>query len=328
MPINLPPQAIEAERQYRAAQSLPQKITCLEAYISAIPKHKGTDRLRADLRKRLSKLKNSSQGQKTTSRQETAFHIDKEGAGQVVITGPPNVGKSSLVASLTHAAPTVADAPFTTWAATPGMMPVHDIQVQLVDTPPLHRDYVDSELIELIRRADLLLLMVDIQTDPVEQLEDTAALLAEHRIISHQWKARYAGQEHLVFLPLLVLANKWDDEQYDENVEIFCELLEDDWLMLPMSAKTGRNIERLKQMVFDHLNIMRIYTKPPWEEPDFDAPYVLKKGDTVADFAGKVHRDFVEQLKSARVWGSKVHDGQMVGQDHILHDGDVVELRT
>lgn len=327
MPVNLPPEAIEAERRYRAAKSVAEKIACLEEFISTIPKHKGTDKLRAGLRKRLSKLKSAAQSRKGVSRQVSAFHIEKEDAGQVVVIGPTNVGKSALVAILTNAAPEVSPSPFTTWKPTPGMMPVENVQIQLVDTPPLNRDYVEPELLNLIRRSDLILLVVDLQTDPVQQLEDTIALLQEHRIVPLHLKDHYTEQRRLTFVPLLVLVNKCDDKDADEDFEIFCELLEDDWPLLPVSATTGRNLERLKQLVFERLEIMRIYSKPPGKEPDLTAPFVMKKGGTVAEFAEKIHRDFFDKLKSARVWGSATYDGQMVSRDHVLHDGDVVELR-
>jgi ribosome-interacting GTPase 1 len=327
MPTNLPPEAVEAEQRYRAARSVAEKIACLEEFISAIPKHKGTDKLRADLRRRLSKLKSTAPSQKKVSRQESAFHIDKEGAGQVAVVGPANVGKSALVAALTNATPEVADYPYTTWTPTPGMMPMENIQIQLIDTPPLNRDYVEPELIELIRRSDLILLVVDLQGYPIQQLEDTIALLQEHRIMPHHLKDRYTEKRLLTFLPLLVLVNKNDDQSTDEDFEVLCELFEEAWPLLPVSATTGRNLERLKQVVFERLEIIRVYSKPPGKEPDLNAPFVLKKGSTVEEFAGKVHQDFLEQLKSARVWGSGVYDGQMVGRDHVLHDGDVVELR-
>jgi ribosome-interacting GTPase 1 len=158
MPTNLPPEYFEVEKRYRAASSPEEKAACLEEMLGTIPKHKGTDKLRADLRRKLSKLKDAARTRKGTSRQVSAFHIDKEGAGQAVVIGPANVGKSALVAALTNATPEVADYPFTTWTPTPGMMPVEDIQVQLIDTPPLNSEFVDPELINLIRRADLILL--------------------------------------------------------------------------------------------------------------------------------------------------------------------------
>jgi small GTP-binding protein len=327
MPTNLPPEYFEVEARYRAAETTEEKIASLEALISTIPKHKGTDKLRADLRRRLSKLKAAAQSSKQVSRQVSPFHIDPEGAGQVIVVGTANVGKSALVAALTHATPEVANYPFTTWTPTPGMMSIENIQVQLIDTPPLSQEYIEPELMNLIRRADLLLLMVDLQTYPIEQLEETIALLEEHRIVPQQRRARYGDQRRLTFVPLLVVVNKTDDESWDEEFEVFQELLADEWPLVPVSVATGRNLAGLKQAVFERLEIIRVYSKPPGEEPDRNAPFVLKQGSTIETFAGKVHRDFLEQLKTARLWGRDVYDGQLVGRDHVLHDGDVVELR-
>jgi ribosome-interacting GTPase 1 len=327
MPTNLPPEYFEVERRYRAAQSPEEKVACLEELLSTIPKHKGTEKLIGDLRKRLSKLRSAAQTRKGTGKRDSVFSIDKEGAGQVMIVGPANVGKSALVTALTNANPEVSNAPYTTWRPTPGMMPIENVQVQLVDTPSLGRGFVEPELLNLIRRSDLILLVVDLQADPFQQLENTVAFLQEHRIVPHHLKDRYIEQGRLTFVPLWVLVNKNDDESSDEDFDIFCELLEDDWPLLPVSAATGRNLERLRWIVFESLEIMRIYSRAPGKEPDFNTPFVLKSGSTVEEFAGKVHKDFLEKLQSARVWGSALYDGQMVGRDHVLHDGDVVELR-
>ena len=326
MPANLPPDYFEAEKRYREAKTSREKIACLEEMLTIMPKHKGTDKLRADLRKRISKLKDASQSKKGVSKRESAFNIDKEGAGQVVVVGPANVGKSAFVASLTNANPAVADFPLTTWKPTPGMMPVGNFQIQLVDTPPLNRDYVEPELLDLIRRADLILLMVDLQTDPVQQLEDTVALLDEHRIVPLRLKEQYADLRGLTLIPFLVLANKNDDENTQENYEIFRELLDDDWPMISISVTRGRNLDEMKQTLIHRLEIIRVYSKAPGKEADLSSPFVLKRGSTIEDFAGKVHKDFTNQLKIAKVWGAVVFDGQMVQRDHILQDGDIVEL--
>jgi hypothetical protein len=328
MPVNLPPEALEAEQRYREAKTIPEKIARLEEFLSTIPKHKGTDKLRADLRRRLSKLRAAAKTKKGVGKRESPYHIDREGAGQVVVIGPTNVGKSALVATLTSASPEVSEAPFTTWRPTPGMMPWENIQIQLIDTPPLDRGYVEPELLDLIRRADMILLAVDLQTDPVGQLEECIALLEEHRIVPEHHRERFPQEDpRYVFKPLLVLVNKYDDESYDEYYQICCELVDDEWPMLPVSAATGHNLEQMKRMVFDRLEIIRVYSKPPGREPDFSAPFVMKKGGTVEEFAGKVHQDFLKNLKAARVWGSTAFDGQMVSRDYVLHDGDVVELR-
>jgi small GTP-binding protein len=328
MPTNLPPEAQEAERRYRAAETIDEKIASLEEYLSAIPKHKGTDHLRADLRRKLSKLRETAQRGRRTAKQVSVYHIDPEGVGQVVIIGPPNAGKSSLVASLTNANPEVAEYPFTTWTPTPGMMEVENVQVQLIDTPPLNQEFVEPEMLNLIRRADLILLMVDLQGFPIQEIEDSIAILEENRIVPSHRQDQYQGERRPTIVPLLALANKCDDEHCEEDFEVLCELLEGEWPLLPVSVTTGRNIEQMKRAVFDRLGVMRVYAKPPGKEPDLGAPFVLDKGSTVEEFAAKVHRDFVVNLKSARLWGSGTYEGQMVSRDHVLHDGDIVELKT
>ncbi len=327
MPTNLPPEYFEADKRYRTAQSTAEKIARLEELMGTIPKHKGTDKLRADLRRRLSKLKDAVQAKKRPSRQESVYHIDQEGAGTVVVSGPPNVGKSALVAALTNATPEVSEAPFTTWEPTPGMMPVEDIQIQLIDTPPLNRDFVEPQFMDLIRRSDLLMLVVDIQTDPLGQLEDSISFLRVQRIVAGHREESAAEERELAFVPMLLVVNKNDDQESDELLQVFLALLEDDWPLVPVSATTGRNLESLKRAVFDQLEIMRVYAKPPGKKPDLGTPFVLPRGSTVTDMAAKVHKDFLENLKAARVWGSASFDGQMVGRDHVLADGDIVELR-
>jgi ribosome-interacting GTPase 1 len=327
MPTNLPPEYFDAEKRYRSAKTPAEKLTCLEEMLTIIPKHKGTDKLRADLRKRVSKTKSAAQAKKSRGKHESAYHINKEGAGQVVIVGPANVGKSTLLNTVTNAAPEIADFPHTTWKPTPGMMPVENIQIQLIDTPPLSRDYIESEMMDLIRRCDLVVLMVDLQTDPLRHLEETVALLEEQRIVPLRLKDRYTDRRGMHLIPFLVFANKNDDESTDENLAIFRELLGENWPMVSASAATGRNMDLVKAAIVERLNIIRVYTKSPGKKPDPTSPFVLQKGCTMADFAGKVHKDFALKLKSARVWGTSVFDGQQVQRDYVLQDGDIVELQ-
>jgi len=327
MATNLPPEYYEADKRYRAATTPGEKISCIEELLRIVPKHKGTDKLRAGLRKRLSKLKTTAQAKKGTGKRESAFRIEKEGAGQVVLVGPANVGKSALVSALTNATPEIANFPHTTWKPTPGMMPMENIQIQLVDTPPLNRNFMEPELLDLIRRSDYILVVVDLHTDPVHQLEDSIAILQEHRIMPDHLKKLYSEQRGLIFIPFLVLTNKFDDENFDENFEIFSELLENEWPSIPVSATTGRNLEQFKMMLFEQLEIIRVYSKAPGKEPDYKEPFILKKGDTVEDFARKVHQDFASKLKTARLWGTAVYDGQLVQRDHVLSDSDILELQ-
>jgi small GTP-binding protein len=329
MPTNLPPDYFAAQDRYRAATTTAEKLACLQEMLALIPKHKGTEHLVGDLRRRVAKLKvQVAQAPKKTGRRETAFQIDKAGAGQVAVVGPANVGKSALVAALTGAELEVADYPFTTREPAAAMMPFENVQIQLVDTPPLSAEYVEPELPQLLRKADLILLVVDVQTDPLAQLEETVALLESYHIAPRRLQARYAEQRGMVFPPFLVVANQCDDEEADELYTIFHELLEEDWPSLAVSTLTGRNLAALKRTLFERLEIVRVYTKAPGKEPNRERPFILARGSTVAELAGKIHHDFLEQFSLARVWGPAVYDGQPVGKEYVLQDEDVVELHT
>ncbi len=327
MPTNLPPDFYDAEKRYRLAKSPTEKITCLEEMLSIIPKHKGTDHIRADYRRQISKLRTASRTQKGGSIHVSAFRIDREEPGQVVVLGSTNVGKSALVDALTNASPEVAPTPYTTWKPTPGMMLVDNVQIQLIDTPPLDREYLEPDLIDLIRRSDLILLVLDLQTHPDQQLHTTIEILRQNRIVPLHMKDSSEEEQYVWYVPVIVLTNKCDDESLDEICQVFRELLEDEWPIISISADTGRNLDQLKQAVFNSLEILRVYSKAPGEEPDFSEPVVMKQGATLEDFTQEIHKDFHEKLKFARVWGSTAFDGQMVQRDYVLQDGDVVELR-
>ncbi|MBN1318844.1 MAG: 50S ribosome-binding GTPase [Anaerolineales bacterium] len=327
MPTNLPPECQEAERRYRAAKTPDEKLARLQDFIKLIPKHKGTDKLRADLRRKLSKLNAAAQTRKKTGKQVSAFRVEREGAGQAVIIGVSNVGKSALVGALTNASPQVADTPFTTWTPTPGMALIDHVPIQLVDTPPLDRDYIEPEFLDLIRTTDLVIIVVDLQTYPLQQLEDTVDFLLEQHIVPCRLWEQCAGKQKSIEKPTIIAVNKVDDETWDDDFSVLCELLENDWPLVPISATTGNNLDSLNKVILEQLDIIRVYSKPPGKEVDFTAPFIMKQGETVEIFAGKVHQDFISKLKCARIWGSGAFDGQMVARDYILKDGDVVELR-
>lgn len=328
MPTNLPPDYFKIEEAFRKATSNEEKIALLKEMMSVVPKHKGTDRLRADLRRKLAALKRAPKGRKGAAQFRSPYHIDREGAGQVVLIGPPNTGKSSLLRAVTNATPEVAPYPFTTWTPTPGMMRFENVQMQLIDIPPLNEDHVEPELMNLIRRVDLLLLVIDLQAYPIQEFEDAIRFLEKYRIAPSHAREEYEGERSWTFKPFLVLVNKSDYPDDDEDVEVLQDLFGPEWELLSVSAETGRNLNQLKRAVFDRLGLVRVYSKPPGREPDLSVPFVMEKGGTVEDFAAKVHGDLARALKTARIWGKHVYDGQMVGRDHVLRDGDVVELRT
>jgi ribosome-interacting GTPase 1 len=326
VPANLPPQYLEAEKRYREASTSEAKVEALEEMLAIIPKHKGTDKLRADLRRRLSKHKNQSQKKKGISKHKTAFSIDKEGAAQVVVIGPPNTGKSSLMTKLTKASPEVADFPHTTHKPTPGMAPYENIQFQLVDTPPVTKDYVDPLMADLVRRADIVVILVDISDDPIQQFEDTISILETFRIFPEDLPI----PEDLTKIPsikkMLVVANKMDEIKDEGDFETFLELTDMKIPAVGISVEGGKNLTGFLEMLYSLSRIIRVYTKTPGKEPDLKEPFVIPRDSTLGNLAEKIHKDFVVKLKYARIWGTAVHDGQMVQRDYIMQDGDVVEL--
>lgn len=325
MPANLPPEYFAVERLYREAKTVEEKVKHLEELISTIPKHKGTDKIRADYRAKLAKLKSAAQAAKKTGKHASHFHIEKEGAGRVVVIGATNTGKTSLVVKLTHARGEVSELPYTTWEPSPGMAEFENVQIQLIDTPPLDRDFIEPELIELIKSSDLILIMIDIQANPIEQFQYAIEFLNGHKIFPEHQKQQTIDSR-LISSPIIVAVNKDDDATLDEDFEVLDELLKNEWVLVPISVKTGRNLNRLMQTIFKQLRIIRVYSKPPGKEVEKTHPFVLKEGSAIKDFAMKVHHDFYEKLRTARVWGKGVFDGQPVGKDHVLYDGDIVEL--
>ncbi len=328
MPANLPPQYFEAEKKLRTAKNTADKILALEEMLAIMPKHKGTDHLRADLRRRIAKLIEAAD--KKTAIQRTSMLMEKEGAAQLTVIGLPNAGKSQLVSSITNASPTIAEYPFTTHSATPGMMEFENIQIQLIDTPPLTGESAEWWLIDTIRRAEGLLIVVDLSNAPLAQMEAIAAQLERMRIGLFERTAKKEQEEEqevvLSQKKALIIGNKIDLDNASPNYQALQEKYGGQLPFIAISAKEGDGLEELKLKIYQMLDIIRVYTKAPGQKPDFAEPIILKRGSKLEDAAAEVHKDFAAKLKYARIWGSGKHDGVMVKRGHILQDGDIIEL--
>ena len=324
MPANLTPDYLEAEQRFKSAKATEEKIAALEEMYSTIPKHKGTEKMQAEIKRRLSKLR-TTQAKKPARRIDAMHRVDKEGAGQVALAGPPNSGKSALLRRLTHATPEVADYPFTTRFPIPGMLQFEDVQIQLVDLPPVHPDFHESWVYQVIRNADAVLLVVDL-SDP-DLLEDLDTTLEDLR------KAKVElGSGALPDAPgwmakkTLLIGNKLDALDARDGLEILRELYGSRFPILPVAAETGEGLAEVGRALFDLLELVRVYTKAPGKKLEPTAPYVLRRGAHLMDLAAMVHHDFITQLKYARVWGHGRFEGQMVNRDYILEDKDIIEL--
>lgn len=311
MPANLTPEFLAAEEQYRQAQTRQEKIAALERMLATIPKHKGTEKLQAEIKRKLAQAR--KEPHKKGAAHATPFYvIRREGAGQVVLVGPPNSGKSQLVCAVTHARPEVAPYPFTTRLPTPGMMFFEDVPIQLVDLPPLSPDYTEPWLPQVIRNAGLSVLVVD----------PTEAAVLEQVEFTFEWLT----QRRLPF-PRVLVGNKADLPGAEENFQALAQLYGARCAAVCVSALTGRNLDQFARTVFEALEIVRVYTKAPGKKPDLTAPYLLRRGQTVQDAARLVHQDFGERLKFARLYRpDSDRDGLMVERHHVVEDKDILEF--
>jgi ribosome-interacting GTPase 1 len=330
MPANLTAQYLKAEEAYRRAQTPDDELRCLQEMLREVPKHKGTDRLQAELKQKISKLKREIETQKASGKKGHGVRIPRQGAGRVVIIGGPNSGKSQLLASLTRATPEIAPYPFTTREPLVGMMPWEDIMIQLIDTPPITHDALEPYHQGLIRGADLVLLLVDLGSDDgIEQLQEVLDRL-------NQTKTRLARSSYLddddlglSFTRTFLVLNKIDDTDAAAREELLRELCQFDFPEYRISAAQGTALEELKTAIYKALDVVRVYTKEPnRKEPDLDRPYTIGRGGTLMEVAAMIHKDFATHLKFARVWGSQVHPGTTVKGDYVLNDKDVIELHT
>lgn len=320
MPANLSPEFKQAEERFRAAGSPGERLACLEEMLSTIPKHKGTEKMQADLKSRIAKLRKELGTKKGGARRQDWFHVEKQGAGQVAVFGPPNCGKSALVAALTGLPAQVAPWPFTTTAPAAGMMLYEDIQVQLVDTPPVAPE-APAWVFHIIRTADIAAWLIDLcDDDLLESTERVAGLLAEARI-------GFEPAEGIVVKPLLRVGTRADDSQALDRLEILRELI-GEVEVLPVSVETGQGLDELKRRLFRALRITRVYTKRPGHPADMKDPVILPEGSTVLDAAQHLHKDIAAGLSFARLWNDSGYDGQRVERAHVVQDRDILEFHT
>lgn len=334
MPANLTPQYLAAEQRFKNSVTTQEKIEALEEMMALIPKHKGTEKMRADLRRRLAKLRKEAEKKHGASKASAMYSVQREGAGQIAVIGGANAGKSSLLARLTNAEPEIGDYPYTTRLPQPGMMPYENVKIQLVDMPPIEPSFYEPWMGSIVRQADLALLVADLSADALlDEIDGVLILLENSRIRLCRQPEGGSGQNQITFRRALLAANKCDAPKAPENLEILNEFFGSRFRIVAVSAISGDGLDTLRHKLFEELNIVRIYTKIPGEKADLSSPpFVLKRGSTVLDAARAVHREFVHSLKFAKIWSSEKsrrslkYEGQMVERTHQLEDGDILEL--
>lgn len=336
MPANLTHDYKSAESAFRRASDAQEKLAHLKEMLRLIPKHKGTDHLQADIKTRIKQLTEElGSGRKSGVRGGPPTVIKPEGAAQIALVGPPNTGKSALHARLTGSHVASEPYPFATQYPQPGMYTHLDVAFQLIDQPSVAPEHPIAWIGNSLQQADGCLLVVDLASPGcVERVISLHEILRDRKIeLTPRWPTDATGpgsvpDDPFTFtLPTLLVANKSDLlPDPTEELKVLEELADVAYPFMAVSAQTGDGLDRLGAWLFDALGVVRVYSKIPGEPPDDGAPYTARRGDTVADIALMVHREIASTLKYARVWGEGSFDGQQVGRDHEVVDGDILEL--
>ncbi len=334
MPTNVTPQYRNAEERFRQAKTAQEKIIALQEMLAVMPKHKGTDHLKAQLRSRMSKLMEELEGPASGPRSGNVepFALSKQGAGRATLIGPTNVGKSLLLSNATGAHSKVGSYALSTLEPVPGMLPFEDIYIQLVDTPPIDNLSTQGRLYGLLRMSDVLVVVVDLSSQPVIQVQEAFQALEEWGFVLFGNDRGEEDRNPELGKPVIIVGNKADVPGSLDSFVSLESKLGQNYPVILVSAEEEVGFDELGEAIFRDLDIIRVYTKTPQQKKEafeLSAPFVLPQGSTVADASAYVHKDLIRGLKYAVLWGrSGKFEGQHVGRDHRLHDGDLIELHT
>jgi len=329
VPTNLPPHYHKAEDRFKAAREPEEKIAHLREMMAIMPHHKGTDKIRAELNRKLSALQAQIEQAKKGGKGKghNPYFLPHGDSPQVLLVGAPNAGKSSLLGALTAAEPEIAAYPFTTVLPQPGVMRWEDVAIELVDTPPVQGPPLESWVLDQARAADLILLLADLAApDCCERVEAIDAGFEERglRLVDRvDTRDPLRAQNERA---TLLVATKADHPDAPVNLDFLTELIGGRWPRVLISVTENQGLDNFAHTVFTALQLARVYTKIPGKPLAKDSPYLLPLGSTVIDVAAKVHREFVERFSSARLWGSGKFDGQTVDRAHPVADGDILEF--
>jgi uncharacterized protein len=330
MPANLPPHYYELEREFNKESDPHEKLRLAKELLALMPKHKGTDKLQAEMKAKISKL--TKQIEDGGGVKHGAHHVDlhshiaKEGAAQVIMIGPSNSGRSSMLESLTHAKPLVADYPYTTREPLAGMMEYETVHFQLIDTPAIDEMQFPTYLPNLIRQADLVGLVIDSSSaTPIAPIDLIVKLLEEKSIILSPEVPVDVDNPRFLHKKTIVFANKYVDDESGEGLKSIQSRFPG-FAIVPVSVLDDESLNNFRRAIFEAMKIIRVYTKRVGHEPEFIDPIILPIGGTVEDAALKLHKDFARNLQFAKVWGKGKFEGQRVKNSFILSDGDIIEF--
>ncbi len=309
MPINAGYEYGEAQKRVTEAKTPEEKIRALENLLSVSPSHKGAERLRSELKTKISKLKEKQEKDRASKKGGHSLSIKKEGASQIILVGLTNSGKSTIISRFTNAKPEIADYEYTTKNPEIGVMDYKGVKLQLIEIPALFDGVYESSngpsYFNIIRSADLVTVIVDGKKDCEKDIE-----LIEKEFNKAGMTLKKIKQEKNFYhvVKCIVIINK---------------ILKNFKCKYPVSW-----VDDFNEAVWNNLNLIYAYTKQPGKPKEFP-PVALKIGSTIKDLAEIVHKDFIKRFKYARIWGKSVkHPGTNAGLAHILTENDIVEFHV
>ncbi|MFH1697212.1 MAG: GTPase [Candidatus Diapherotrites archaeon] len=353
MPSNVSFEYTKAQGKYEQASTNSEKLAALQEMRSTAPKHKGAEKLRAEISGKLARLKRDMEKQREQAKKTSggkSLNVRKEGAGQVVLVGMPNSGKSTLLNALTGLDVEVEDYPFTTKKPEIGMMNYHGADVQLVEVPAIIRGSSSgkangTQLLSVIRNADAVVLVVRSKNEEktlLNELSKADIILNRKKPAIEVKQAKFpgitiAGKQHLKIKEAELIGFLKSAGIHSASVILgerttinkIAEVLDTRIVYrhaLTVNMFEGIDAEMLKEKIFALLGRVIVFTKKPGQEAVKDKPLVLPKGSTVEDVAKNLHKDFTRKLKYVRVWGATKFAGQRVSRTYVLNDGDIIEI--
>src|SRR3989338_29670 len=327
MPTNAGVEYSLALVEYNKAKTNEEKIRALEKVYAAAPKHKSAEKLLQEIKTKISKLKAKVEKDRSKKSGGFSLSIKKEGAAQVALVGLPNSGKSTILNKLTGAKVEIAAYPFTTKMPEVGVMDYNGVKIQIIEIPALFEGFIESDrgpsFLSIARSADLVIVVLDGTENCEKQLEIIEGEI-DKAFFRLKTVKNYKAKNKTGFAQDLI--NKYEKE-LEENTKkclvVVNKLINNFKCPYPVCW-----VDDLKNAIWSLLDLVYVQTKMPGKKADWP-PVALRKGSTVGELAGVVHKDFVKNFKYARIWGKSVkHNRSTVGLDHVLGEGDVVDIHT
>src|SRR3989338_5851921 len=344
MPVNPGFEYVVAEERYHKAHTPSEKLSCMIEMLRTVPKHKGTEKIRAEFTHKIALLRREIEKQRVIQSKRgsgATIAVKKEGIGQVVLVGMPNSGKSTLLNLLTDAKAEVARYPFTTKKPEVGMMDYKGAKIQLVEVPALIEGSSGGkangmQALSIIRNADAIVFVLSSEQSSGEELKLLQNELEKANIkanksrpnikinqsefkgitISGKKFLKIREGELLDFLKGIGMHNVSIVLNEPTTIDRIAEVLDDRVIykraLNVIPEKDAKNLDELKRCIFALLNKILIYTKKPGVPADLNEPLIANKGAGIEEIAKSLHKGLAQKFKYAKVWGSTKFPGQRV----------------